>query len=75
MRVYKNLDTLKKAIAKKEVTLKEEQDRTTQSFINLGWGAGMRRSKLGCSYTKEDKLREQLREMYLREEELENERF
>ena len=72
MRIYKNLDTLKKTIFKKEKALKQERDRTTHAFTSLGWGAGMRRSKLGCSYAREDKLKMQLKQLYCQLEDLEH---
>lgn len=55
---------MKTTILKKETQLTKLEERYQRAkeesrakYINLGWGAGMRRSKISISTTKEDNLR------------------
>lgn len=64
MRNYKNIDSLKKAIEKKEQSYEKAKEESTKKFRNIGFGHSMRCSKINISFTKEDKLKADLREMY-----------
>jgi hypothetical protein len=57
------LEALLKRKSSLEIRLKTEQDRLTRQFANLGWGTGMRYSKIPMSYRKEDELRAKLDEI------------
>lgn len=70
MRKYKNIDSLQRAIDKKEEALKKARDESTRKFGNIGFGHSMRCSKINLSFSKEDKIRDDLREMYSLLEEL-----
>lgn len=56
----KKLASLLKRKESLQERLKKESDRLTVQFSNLGWGTGMRYSKIPMSYRKEDELREKL---------------
>ena len=65
MRKYKNIDSLEKAILKKEEAFEKVKQESTRKFNNIGFGHSMRCTKINISFSKEDKLRDDLREMYL----------
>ena len=65
MRNYKNVDSLQKAILKKEEAFEKAKQESTRKFNNIGFGHSMRCTKINISFSKEDKLRDDLREMYL----------
>ena len=57
---------LQKLIEKKgelEEKLHQETIREHQCINNLGWGYGMRHSKIGFSTTKSDRLRERIKKI------------
>lgn len=64
MRKYKNIDSLQRAIDRKEEALKKTKDESTRKFGNIGFGHSMRCSRINLSFSKEDKLRDDLKEMY-----------
>lgn len=64
MRNYKNIGSLKKAIEKKEQSYEKAKEESTKKFRSIGFGHSMRCSKINISFTKEDKLKADLREMY-----------
>lgn len=70
MRKYRNIESINKAIEKKENSLKRERDRTTSSFSRIGFGHSMRCTKINISFSKEDKLKSDLRELYMQKEEM-----
>jgi hypothetical protein len=43
-----------------EARLAKENERTTKVFANVGWSAGMRKTKIGPSFEKTDELQEKL---------------
>lgn len=72
-RVYKDIKKLKEAIAKKEESYKKAYEESTRKFANIGFGSNMRGYKKvsSLSYRKEDKLRDDLKELYQQLENLE----
>jgi len=62
-RQYKNIDSLKRVIKKKEENLKKEEKESIRKFSNIGFGHSMRCTKINISFSKEDKLKEELREL------------
>lgn len=57
---------LQKLIEKKgelEEKLHQETIREHQHINNMGWGYGMRHSKIGFSTTKSDRLRERIKKI------------
>ena len=48
--------------AKAEESLAREQARTNALWENTGWGSGMRKSRISFSCSKEDRLKERIRE-------------
>lgn len=57
---------LQKLIEKKgelEEKLHQETIREHQRINNMGWGYGMRHSKIGFSTTKSDRLRERIKKI------------
>lgn len=72
-RIYKNIEKLKEVIAKKEESYKKACDESTRKFANIGFGSNMRGYKKvsSLSYRKEDKLRDDLKELYQQLENLE----
>ena len=69
-RQYKNIESLEKAIRKKEESLKKASDESTRKLSNIGFGHSMRCTKINISFSKEDKLREDLKELNLQLETL-----
>lgn len=72
MRLYKNIDTLLKAIERKETQLNNEQTKTTNQFSKLGFGHSMRCTKINISFSKEDKLKDDLKSLYIQLNDLNN---
>ena len=70
MRKYKNINSLETAILKKEEKLREERNNSTKKFANIRFGHSMRRTKINISFSKEDKLKSDLQEMYILLDEL-----
>ena len=70
MRKYKNINSLETAILKKEEKLREEINNSTKKFANIGFGHSMRCTKITISFSKEDKLKSDLQEMYILLDEL-----
>ena len=70
MRKYKNINSLETAILKKEEKLREEINNSTKKFANIGFGHSMRCTKINISFSKEDKLKSDLQEMYILLDEL-----
>lgn len=66
MREYKNIESLQKAITKKEEAYKKARNESTRKFANIGFGSNMRGYKnvSQLSFSKEDKLRDDLRELH-----------
>lgn len=73
MRKYKNIESLQKAIDKKEELLIKAKKESTNKFNNIGFGHSMRCTRINISFSKEDKLRDDLREMYILLDEMEKE--
>lgn len=74
----KNKIELDKLYAKKsdlESKLYEAKLKSNQRFNNLGWGAGMRMSKLNVSTTREDNLKRRLDEVILKIKTIKNEKL
>lgn len=46
--------------AKLEEQLAKENERTTKVFANVGWGAGMRKTKIGPSFAKTEEIQAKL---------------
>ena len=60
------MPTLKQLIARRdkaEEALAKETERIHNVLDNQGWGHGMRCSHTGCSFKKEDKLKERIRNL------------
>ena len=70
MRNYKNIDSLKKAILKKEDALLKAKQESSRKLNNIGFGHSMRCTKINVSFTKEDKLSDDLKQMYILLEEM-----
>lgn len=56
----KKIEALKLKIEKQKERLYLEQQEQNRKFSNLGWGAGMRRSKISISTSKEDTIKERI---------------
>lgn len=54
------IEKLKERKARLEERLARENERTTQVFANVGWGAGMRKTKIGPSFAKTAELEDKL---------------
>lgn len=54
------VEKLKERKARLEERLARENERTTQVFANVGWGAGMRKTKIGPSFAKTNELEDKL---------------
>ena len=54
------LAQLQKKKQQLEERLQKAKDKSTQKFANLGWGTGMRHSKIRVSFQQEDLLQAQL---------------
>jgi hypothetical protein len=67
-RVYKNIISLEKAIIKKEEALRVERNKKTSQFGNIGFGHSMRCTKINISFSREDKLRDDLRDLYIQKD-------
>lgn len=64
-RKYKTVESLQRAIKAKEERYTKAQADSTRQFQNIGWGAGMRLSKMpSCGFSKVHRLRDELRELY-----------
>ena len=74
MRKYKNINSLETAILKQEEKLREERNNSTKKFANIGFGHSMRCTKINISFSKEDKLKSDLQEMYILLDELKDKR-
>ena len=73
MRTYTNILSLLKAIEKKEESLAKASNDSIRQVSNMGFGTGMRYSKMPtCGFAKEDRLKAELKELYIQEEELKN---
>jgi len=59
----KTLNALYKRKDKLEAMLYAEKERVTGVMNNIGWGAGMRRVKVTPSFTKEDKILSNLKDI------------
>lgn len=71
MRTYTNIKSLEKAIEKKEIAYDKAREDSTRQFGNIGWGSGMRLSKMpSCGFSKEDRLRDDLRELNIQLDDL-----
>jgi len=72
-RAYKNIDSLKRAIERKEAQLEKEHIKNVNAFANIGFGTNMRGYKRvsSLSYTKEDRLKEQLEVLQMQLKKLE----
>lgn len=60
------MTTLKQLIARRdraEEALAKETERIHNILDNQGWGHGMRCSNTGCSFKKEDTLKERIRNL------------
>jgi hypothetical protein len=60
------LTPLQKLLNRKErleASYAKASSESTRKFSNLGWGHGMRCSKINISFTKEDRIKEKLREV------------
>jgi len=75
-RVYKNIDSLKIAIERKEAQLEKEHIKNVNAFANIGFGTNMRGYKKlsSLSYAKEDSLKEQLSDLEMQLQKLEIQR-
>ena len=64
-RQYKTLESLKKAIERKETQYEKAKADSLRQCNNVGFGTGMRYSKLpSCGFNKENRIRDELRELY-----------
>ena len=59
----KNLQKLIEKKGELEEKLHQETIREHQRINNMGWGYGMRHSKIGFSTTKSDRLRERIKKI------------
>ena len=57
-----------------ETELREERNNSTKKFANIGFGHSMRCTKINISFTKEDKIKSDLQEMYILLDELKDKR-
>jgi hypothetical protein len=55
-----DVQKLQKKLERLEARYEKAKERSLQTFRNLGWGAGMRRTKL-VSYAKEDSIYEEIK--------------
>lgn len=70
-RQYKSLESLTKAIERKEAQYEKAKADSLRQCNNVGFGAGMRYSKLpSCGFTKENRIRDELKELYCQLDEL-----
>lgn len=53
--------TLEKRLERLEESLRKENERLTRVSNNIGWGAGMRRTKCTPSFAKLDSIKEKIR--------------
>lgn len=53
--------TLKKRLERLEESRRKENERLTRVSNNIGWGAGMRRTKCTPSFAKLDSINEKIR--------------
>lgn len=64
-RQYKSLESLNKAIERKEAQYEKAKADGLRQWNNVGFGTGMRYSKLpSCGFNKEKRIRDELRELY-----------
>ncbi len=54
---------IRNKIARLKVSLKKANDKETQRFSRIPWGAGIRWSKISVSYSKSDELRNRIEEL------------
>ena len=64
-RIYKNIEKLKAAIESKEEKIKIESRRSTEKLSRIGFGHSMRCTRINVSFSKEDKLKSDLKELYI----------
>lgn len=58
-------DVLNRKLSRLRDSLKREQEKTTRVMNNIGWGAGMRRTKCTPSFRREDEIKEKIEEVEL----------
>lgn len=66
-----SITTLRNRLARLEESLYKEKLRLHKVNENMGWGAGMRRTKCTPSFRREDELKEKIRAVEAQIEELE----
>lgn len=60
MNMSKRKEALERQLSRLETSLLKEKGRTTRVMNNIGWGAGMRRTKCTPSFRREDELKEKI---------------
>lgn len=60
MNMSKRKEVLERKLSRLETSLSKEKEKTTRVMNNIGWGAGMRRTKCTPSFKREDELNEKI---------------
>lgn len=60
MEVKLKRSALEKRLSSLNEQLSREQEKSTRVMNNIGWGAGMRRTKVAPSFCKEDEIKEKI---------------
>lgn len=58
-------EALNRRLSRLQDSLRKEQEKTTRVMNNIGWGAGMRRTKCTPSFRREDEIKYKIEEIEL----------